>query len=235
MTALLTKERVDAASILCLVLSKEKPHTTLRCVRNQTVVPSKTLVVDKIFGGVPNYESMILALNDALSELDLDDYGFILRLNGDVYLPDDFIEKNLGLADVVGKGGDAMIFNSKVLKAMGGKFPMMPFEDAYFIWLARKLGFTYANHRVMHFNLRPTGKQYGYKQFIAHGHYYYKLGYEPFHIAFLALFFAIKTRNLKYLWTPFGYVSAVFKRERKWDVAEFVRAEQVRLIQRKLG
>ena len=81
------------------------------------------------------------AINHVLSNIDLGKYDFLLKIDADVAIPLDFIERCLRLeADLVGLGSFMLVRTKPFIRLLGGRWPEVPADDAYVMMCFRAAG-----------------------------------------------------------------------------------------------
>jgi len=166
-------------------------------------------------------------LNEGLSHIKLEHFNYILRCDRDIYLPPNYLEENLkGEPDLVGPSANGMILKVAAFsKAMKGEFNKEN-DDAYTHAKLASLGFKCVRTpKIPRILTRKSGKDYDTRTQLKVGEQLFKLGYEPFH----ALHLCVTIRQIRIF---VGYLLALIKRTRKWDVASFMFNYQVRRLLR---
>jgi hypothetical protein len=166
-------------------------------------------------------------LNEGFSHIHLEDFDYILRVDGDTVLPNAFLAENLiGEPDICGQAGYALLFRVKpFVDLLDGK--LNPESDDSHI-LAR---FFSAGLKVTKWNVEPmlmrrSGGGHNVSYYLHRGKVMYKLGYEPVHVLHSIL---IDKRNV---FSIAGYIRAWIKRETYPDVFASVRSYQIRRLVR---
>lgn len=167
-------------------------------------------------------------LNEGLQHIKLENFDYILRVDGEVILPSNFLEEALKEEpDLYGGAGYAMLIKVKpFLQIMKGKFHPES-DDSYTCYKFMRSGCNFIRkYKVRPILLRKPGRHHGIKYYVTRGEIMYKVGYEPLHV--LASFYW----DLWNIFAVFGYFIALLKREKKFDVAKFVWNKQVRRLLR---
>jgi len=76
------------------------------------------------------------AINRILGKVDLDEYDYLLKIDDDVILPRDFLEKNLinrRQYEIIGRGYSMIIKIETFLRLFGGKWPYLCVDDTFII------------------------------------------------------------------------------------------------------
>ncbi|MEM2130552.1 MAG: glycosyltransferase family A protein [Candidatus Bathyarchaeia archaeon] len=245
--------------ILALIPTlNDDPTKTVQSILNQSVEVSKIIVV---IGGKELYKKLAqnklerteyvyvkpdfsqplgkrvgTAINTALYKVNLNEYDYILKVDSEITLPKDFVEKNIqGMPDFVGSGGAAMLFKTNaLLNSLGGKYPEVPADDTY---LASK--FLYEGYTVKRWRCYPQSKKrekypHSYKHCLQRGIELYKLGYEPVHVLHYPLEFVhdltIATFSMYSFFPVIGYFIATLRRTNRYEFARWIFLMQVRRI-----
>ena len=210
--------------ILCLMpcLPDDFNEATVRSVLNQTVPVTMIISLPERVNGSTVAAKLSKVLNNGLNVVDLNFFDYILRVDSDVVLPSDFIEKNLqGEPDGVGDAGYAMLLKvQSFVKVLNARFHPLS-DDSYTRYKMLMAGCKWRDYTVEPELLRQAGKSYNAKYFLQRGELMYALGYEPIHVLFSFLW---EWRNIL---AVFGYFKALFNRMGKLDVASFVWRSQI--------
>jgi len=210
--------------ILCVIpsLPSDLHFSTIQSILTQTVPVHMILILPCEVKGKTVAEKLSKVLNEGLSHIKLEDFDYILRVDGDVILPCNFLEENLkGEPDLCTGAGYAMLIKVKTfIRIMRSKFHPEN-DDSYTFYKFMKTGCKVIKYRIRPVLLRKSGVHHGLKYFLNRGITMYKLGYEPFHV--LASF-RWASRNV---FAVFGYFIALLRREKKFDVADYVWMKQV--------
>ena len=159
-------------------------------------------------------------------------------MDADVVLPPDWIEKATTLgADVVGRGGYALLVRMSAFKAVGYRFPVLEAEDSMLILKLMSLGFkrvTYTEPVFLRGMMRGTDSTM--LTFFRNGIWRWKMGYEPVHAVYIPVVAAAHEGNLRFLFQIIGYFFALLSRPRRWDedLARFVFNRQVGMDREKI-
>jgi len=223
--------------ILAIIASYEPAQRTRLSLESQSLPPAKIVVADRIFHDRHVGIRVSKALNTALDGLDLTEFDWFLRVDGDVLLPPDWIEKAVALgADVIGTGG-VLLVRMSAFKAVGYRFPVLEAEDSMLILKLMSLGFKRVPFtEPMSLRGMMRGTDSSMLTFFRNGIWRWKMGYEPIHAIYISVVAAAHYRNLRFLFQIFGYFFALLSRPRKWDkdLARFVFDQQVRTNREKM-
>ena len=245
--------------ILALIPTlNEDPVKTVESILKQSVEISKIIV---IVGGKELYKKLMsnslerteyiyvkpdfrqslgkrvgAAINTALAKWDFKEYDYILKVDSEVTLPRDFVEKNIQEApDFVGSGGFAMLFKiSSFLKVLGGRYPEVMADDTYLA-----LDFLYKGCTVQRWRRAPdvAVREKGHHSYRHHfnaGAEHYRLGYEPVHV--LKVLSDILQDGFKgsleidRVLPILGYFSAALRRIERYEFAPWIFRMQVRRL-----
>jgi len=237
---------------------RDDPSETIRSLTEQTDEVSKIVVAvgskalheklaakklehAKCFYVRPDFskplgERVATAINKALAEEKLAEYDYVLKVDADVILPPDFIEKNLAnLPDFIGSGGSAMLFKtSAFLKAFKGKYPEVFADDTY---VASK--FLYKGYNVKRWRRQPQFRKretqhHSYRHELQRGIEWYKLGYEPLHVLDYPREFIYDQCERKpfidRIFPVLGYFLAILRRMTRYEFAPWIFHMQVRRL-----
>jgi len=215
--------------ILCVipVLPGDLNEGTIESILKQTVPVTEILITSRRTRGKTVSQRVSRNLNLGLAGVELACYDYLLRVDGDTVLPRNFVEENLrDKPDLCGSAGCAMLIKTEpFLRVMGGKFHSES-DDSYTGYAFMRAGCRVMDWKVKPKMLRPPGNYHGPRYFLDRGRFMWCLGYEPLHV--LASF-RWQTRNVI---AVFGYFAALLRREKKFDVADFVWARQVEKLWR---
>lgn len=238
------------ARVLVLIPTlNDDPSDAIESVMKQTVSPSKILVA---VGSKELYQKLVTqphadiveyvyvkpnlrepvglrvakALNVLLSRVSLREYDYLVRVDADTILPPRFIEENLKLnADYVGKAGYAMILKiESFLKFLGGRFAEIAAEDTYVGLKLLSKGCRVESWILPPKLKRKSGSGHSWRYFYIRGIEMCKLGYEPIHIIERLRW------DFRYIFAIAGYIVAILKRVRRYDVAHWVLRAQLRRL-----
>jgi hypothetical protein len=118
-----------------------------------------------------------MAMRNALAKEQLDDFSYILRVDGDTILPKNFVEESLKLnADLVGCGGYAQLLKTSTFKEL--------FDNVYPVDFAEDTVLTEAvirspNHSYSKYVVKPitpAPKKYPLSSWIKNGEFRYRIG-----------------------------------------------------------
>lgn len=231
----------------------DDPLDTLKSLMEQTIKPSRILIA---VGSKVLYQKLIMrqnmnsvelhyikpdtqeplgvrvakALNFLLSKISLKDYDYLLRVDADTVLPPRFIEENLKAnADCVGKAGYAMLLKMECfLKFFGGRFAEVSAEDSYIGLKLLSMGCNVKPWVLPPKLKRRSGAHHSWRYYFIRGVEMYKLGYEPIHVI------DALRRDVRNVFALMGYMIAILKREKRYDIASWVfKAQLKRLIYRR--
>jgi len=213
--------------ILCVILGlpQDLKYETVRSVMNQTIPVDMIVLLTKKSSKPTLVERIPDALNEGYSHIKLEDFDYILRLDGDTILKETFLERNLeGKPDLRGSGYAHLIRVKPFLELMNGKYHYMS-EDAY-------LNAKFAQHGknvggLVEEPLISGEHPFDLRYFVDRGRIMYLLGWSPFHVV------AFMLRNsgkewYKYIFAVGSYSLSFLLRPPKFDVAEFVWNYQAR-------
>lgn len=218
--------------ILAILVSEGPAPETLQSLQNQTVRIDRVVLADRTFPDRRAGIRVAKAINCELDRLDLAEFDWLLRVDGDTILPPDWLERSMASgADVVGRGGYALLVKMSAFMAAGARFPVVEPEDALLNLKIQSLGFKAVPYVVKPEFLREPGRgtERSLFTFLQRGVWTWRLGYEPVHAVYNFIFAVRLRRNPRYLLGIFGYFFAAASRAEKWDedVARFVFHKQV--------
>jgi len=209
--------------ILCVILGlpQDLKYQTIQSVMNQTVPVDMIVLLTKKSSKPTLVERIPDALNEGYSHIKLEDFDYILRLDGDTILKETFLERNLdGKPDSRGSGRAHLIKVKPFLELMNGKYYALA-DDSYLNAKFKEHGkkveslveepLSYAKH--------PFDVKYN----VDRGKVNYILGWTPVHIA----------QSLSWDWNRIFLVGSYFiswllLRPKRADVAKFVEYYQIR-------
>lgn len=148
------------------------------------MVPLKRVLVDgTVYGDESVGMRVARTMNHALATVNLREYDYVLRVDDDVFLPDNFLHANLlGNFDVVGFGYAQLFRVVPFLKVFGGKYPVALAEDS-----ALLDGFRDAGYKVGKYIVAPVmlkRKRYSIREWVERGRSKHELGHSLFHALF---------------------------------------------------
>ena len=162
------------------------------------------------------------ALNYALSHVDLTKYDYLLRIDEDTIIPQNFLEESINLkVALVGEAGYAMLIKVPIFTdLLNGKFPVVPAEDSYLIYYLLWKGEKVSSWKVPPIKLSTSMKTHSWRYFYTRGKEMYKLGYEPLHV--------IKT--IMNTFSLLGYMTAALLNEQKYQFSQWLFKKQLSKI-----
>jgi hypothetical protein len=218
--------------ILCVIVSDCGCEKTLQSVKDQTIQPEKIVIADKLY---PQFrfigERVGMAMRDALSGENLDNYTHVLRVDGDTILPNDHIQYALNKnADLVGDGGYAQLLRVSAFKDLfNGVYPVDFAEDSCISWAV-----IYSNKHTFHKGKKPilpSPKKYPIKSWLEYGACRHRFGYSI--LRTMAAFRNYRSTTFvgfKIVWIMLGYLLAKAQHQNQHD---FVKLKQTRIYARK--
>jgi len=150
------------------------------------------------------------AINQSLRHINLVSFDYFLKIDADVNIPNNYLQKCLALnADLVGLGPFMLIRMKTFLKLFDGKWPETPADDAH---ISIKLYcFGYKIERwPQGIRLKREGGISGrWTYYYLRGKDEFKLGIEPFHELRNVFHLAKSRRTLLPVFTLIGYLIAL--------------------------
>ena len=211
--------------ILCIVpaLPNDLSPETVASIHNQTVPIDNLLIVsEKIVEDISFPAKISKALNNALANINLENFDYILRVDGDTVIPRNFVEANLKDHPHVAGDGDAMLLHvPSFLSIMGGRF-FDEQDDTYIRFRFAKEGLRSTDLKVQPLSRRKFGVKHDYTYFVERGEIFYRFGYEPLHV------FAKVLLDVRNVFLVFGYLKAALLRYKRFDVSDYVKRLQVK-------
>jgi hypothetical protein len=212
-----------APRIICIIpaLPSEIRMDTLQSVFNQTIPITHTiLLTQKIIENISFPAKISKVINGMLTNIKLENYDYLLRVDADTVLPLNFVEENLKLdMDALGYGYAQIIKITPFIKIMGGK--MHPDHDDGYV-LAK---FRYMNLKASSkgYAVPPTlkrlsGYHHGTSWFISQGELNYMYGDDPVNVIFTAIY----GFNEYALFQVYGYFKAMLTGKKRFDIANIV-------------
>jgi len=213
--------------ILCVIpaLHEDLSKVTLKSIEKQTIPVTRILVLSQKVEGRTLPERVSRVLNEGLMGVNLRDFDFLLRVDGDVFLPFDFIEENLrACPDLCGGAGYAMLIRVEpFLRIMNGFFHCED-DDSYIRAKFSMCGCKVMPYQVQPVLLRRPGRHHGLKYYIEQGRRHYRLGWMPFWLVSSIRF------DLLEIFEVLGYLAAFTRRGKRFDVAGYVQRHQIRRL-----
>jgi glycosyltransferase involved in cell wall biosynthesis len=152
------------------------------------------------------------AINHALNNIDLRKYDFLLKVDADVEMPLNYLERCLKLgADLVGLGSFMLVKMEPFLKLLSGRWPEVPTDDAYVMMRFKAAGLRIAPWPEGLVLKRKTGGSWRYHYY--RGIYDLKIGFDPIKELFSAISLVMHRRTLLPIFTLIGYLIAMMKGE----------------------
>jgi hypothetical protein len=213
--------------ILCVILGlpQHLKYETIRSVMNQTIPVDMIVLLTRKSDITNEMERTPSLLNEGYSHIKLEDFDYILRLDGDTILKPTFVKRNLeGNPDLRGAGYAHLIKVKPFLKLMKGKYHPQC-EDAYLNAKFKQYGMKVGKlvEEPLPSGLHPFNARW----FVDRGRMMYLLGWAPFHVVAFAL--RDKGRTwYKYMFTVGSYFLSFLAKPAKFDVAEFIWNYQIR-------
>lgn len=159
---------------------------------------------------------MSKVLNNGLMTYNLQQYDYLLRVDGDTVLPKNFLSENLKAEpDVMGYGYAQLIRVEPFLELMGGKFHPEQ-DDSYIRYLFAFHGLKSMDYVVQPRRVRETGCNHSVMYFVEQGRLRFKTGFEPLHMLACLRF------GYKNLFDLAGYFKALVSREKRFCFADYV-------------
>jgi hypothetical protein len=198
---------------------------TLRSIQLQTVPVNHVLVLSKRGNGGTFPSRMSEVLNDGLSHVKLADFDYLLRVDGDTFIPLNFLEENLKQnVDVVGYGHAHLIRVAAFLKWMNGKFAAHA-DDTYLNFKIQSEGGKWAYWNVKPMMTRGAGKRHvSTRYFVERGKVMWQNGYEPLHVL------GSPRWDWRNVFAVAGYFAALLARVKRVDCSRFVFWFQIRKL-----
>lgn len=212
----------DEPRILCLIpaLPMELRLETLKSIFGQTVpVTCTVLLTEKIKEHLPFPAKISKVLNNGLTDLRLENYDYLLRVDADTVLPPNFIKDNLKMDyDVLGYGPAQLIKVDSFLKYMGGR--MYPsHDDGYPIVKFKQCGLKASSRYFVEPVIqRKPGFHQGTSWFVSQGELQYCYGYDILY-EFAIVLYKWRRYHPYGLFYLVGYFKALFERKQRFDVA----------------
>lgn len=165
--------------VLAIIVSEGNVKPPLTCLIRQTIRPEKVIVAIESF---PQYEfageRVGKAMRNALAQEHLERFTHLFRLDDDVLIEDDHLERSLELeGDLVGTGGYAMLIKLSAFYNLFEQYPIHPCEDSL-------IAHTFMNHGYsVHKSPCPitfyNPKKYPPRFYFTIGVFRYQIGFNP--------------------------------------------------------
>lgn len=221
--------------ILCLVPSS-LDHIRPDCIpaiESQTVKIDK-LVIEPLPEGGELFDRVMSSANNALKRVDITNYDYILRVDGDCVLGKRYLERALnGDYDLYGPGCAMLLKVSTFQKVMGTRFKYA--DDAYLwgIYTLLKLKVSRGNNDFIHKSKNRT-----FKQRLVRGTYegsiHHKMGWIPVQLGYdLSLDLIRGVDPLSSISQVYGYLIAKIRRLPQFDIAKQIQVYQIRRLFRR--
>ena len=193
----------------------------------QTIPVDMIILITKKSNKCTQTERLPDVLNDGLEKIDLKKFDYILRVDGHVVLPKDFLEKNLeGEPDTMYGAGFEIVKVAPFIEIMGGRYHYLN-DDSYLNAKFRQFGKKVGKQKI---GLLHKEHPFSPKYYVERGRILYLLGWTPFHI--LGLMSTSRAlRHKEETWYNIFVIGSYFLsflvRPPKLDVANFVKDYQV--------
>ena len=216
--------------ILCVIpaLLSELKQETIVSLNNQTVPINYIVVLAKRNNSVNLPMRISNVLNDGLQWVRLECFDYLLRLDADTILPNDFVEKHIALnVDVVGGEGYAQLIKVKFfVDKMKCSFNFYS-DDTYTYCLARACGS--ASERVEQVGYKVPGVNHSKFQYDFYsGKLDYMVGYDPF-----SLVVRLLKKHISLPWV-IGYFCSMATNKPVFEFAKNERSKHLSSILRSL-
>jgi len=170
------------------------------------------------------------AINRALERANLRLYDYLLKVDADVLMPLDYVERCLLLgADLVGLGPFMLVRVKPFIRLLGGCWPEVPTDDAYVMMRFKAAGLKTAPCPEGLVLKKKAGS--GWKYYYYRGIFDFKIGFDPIKELFSIISLIMHRRTLLTLFTLVGYLTAIVKGERMYS---FGRINLVKSVIKKL-
>jgi len=182
------------------------------------------LLTERVKGGALS-QRVSFVINKTLSRIRLENFDYLLRVDGDTVLPYDYVEKCLhSNPDLCGEYGFAMLIKVEpFIRLMNGRFHLEG-DDSYVMHKFAIAGANVVKTKLIQVQTRK--RHHSVNEVMDRGRIYYQLGYEPLHLLFGFRNVTLRT----YILIVAGYFSALVARKPKFDIANDVRRHQMRLL-----
>jgi hypothetical protein len=213
--------------ILCVIptLPCEIKIDTLQSIFSQSIPVTTTLLLTEIINDQISFPAKISkVLNSMIAFVRIEKFDYILRVDADIILPQDFIEKNIisGFY-AMGYGYAQLIDVKSFIKCMGGKFNS-EHDDGYIIEKFKFCGLpTSWDYVVKPILKREAGNHHGTSWFFTQGELKYKYGWEPVSLGI----YVFKHFNVYSFFEILGFFNALFNRKKRFDVAPNIMSNQL--------
>jgi len=147
------------------------------------------------------------AINRALEQVNLHLYDYLLKVDADVLMPHDYVERCLRLgADLVGLGPFMLVRMKPFLRLLGGRWPEVPADDAYVAMRFRAAGLKVAPwpQRLPVSKMGGNWRYYYYRGFTD-----FEVGFDPLREAYAVALLVLRRRTLLPAFTFLGYFCAL--------------------------
>lgn len=211
---------MQALKVLCVIpaLPNEVQHDTLMSVFNQTLPVTTTLILtEKVKENLAFPAKMSVVLNDMVRVVRLEEFDYLLRVDGDVILPPDFVKIHVDQSfDAVGCGYAQLIRISAFIEVMGGRFHP-DHDDGYIIeklaYVGKKSSWSYVVKPILK---RASGLHHGSSWYLSQGELKYRYGDEPLElIGYLAKHYCPYS-----IFELVGFFKALLLNKKRFDVAD---------------
>jgi len=158
------------------------------------------------------------AINQALRTLDLPAFDYLLKVDADVLMKTDYLEKCVSLgADLVGLGPFMLVRVKPFLLLLRGKWPETPADDAYVMMAFKARGLRVAPCPPDLLVRRKGGARGSWRYYYLRGVDDWRVGFDPIRELFAVLWLIIRRRSMLPLFTLLGYLVALARGERMYE------------------
>ena len=190
---------------------------TLQSIFSQSIPVTTTLLLtEKVTEKLSFPAKISKILNGMIEFVRIEKFDYILRVDADVILPQNFIEKNLESGThAMGYGYAQLIDVKSFIKCMNGKFNP-EHDDGYIIEKFKFCGIPASwDYVIKPILKREMGNHQGSGWFFAQGELKYKYGWEPVSLGI----YAFRNFSVYTFFEVLGFFNALFRRKKRFDVA----------------
>ncbi|MEM1517437.1 MAG: glycosyltransferase family A protein, partial [Thermofilum sp.] len=170
------------------------------------------------------------AINAARAGENLAKYHYLLKLDADVKLHPESLERHVSLgADLVGLGPFMLIKMEKFLSILGGRWPETPCDDGYILYSFTSRGAVFHPFSPDSVAVKRRGGALGsWRYYYLRGADDFRIGINPVTELRITLKLVKKRGSLHPVFTYLGYLTALAKRKEFYSFASVVFRETLR-------
>jgi len=157
-------------------------------------------------------------INQALQLLNLHEIDYLLKIDADVLIKTDYLEKCVKMdADLVGLGPFMLIKAKPFFLLLKGRWPETPADDAYIAMAFRAGGLRVTRFPEGILVKRKGGATGSWRYYYLRGVDDWKVGFDPLREFMAVLWLIIRRRSMLPVFTLIAYIAAMLKGEKMYE------------------